>query len=90
MLLFSTGRGSCFGCKPAPSIKLATNSEVYRRMRDDMDIDCGRILSDTPMSEVADEIVQMVLAVASGRKTKSEIQGYGDHEFVPWRLGAVL
>ncbi len=90
MLLFSTGRGSCFGCKPAPSIKLATNSDVYRRMKDDMDIDCGRILSGTPMSEVADEIVQTLLVVASGRKTKSEIQGYGDHEFVPWRLGAVL
>jgi altronate hydrolase len=90
LLLFSTGRGSCFGCKPAPSIKLATNSEVYQRMMDDMDIDCGRILSGTPMAEVANEIVQAVLAVASGRKSKSEMLGYGDHEFVPWRLGAVL
>jgi altronate hydrolase len=90
ILLFSTGRGSCFGCKPAPSIKLATNSDVYRRMIEDMDIDCGRIISGTPMSEVADEVLDALLAVASGRQSKSEMLGYGDHEFVPWRLGAVL
>lgn len=90
LLLFSTGRGSCFGCKPAPSIKLATNSEVFRRMAGDMDIDCGKILSGVSMSEVAEEIFQTVLAVASGRKSHSETLGYGDHEFVPWRLGAVL
>jgi altronate hydrolase len=90
MLLFSTGRGSCFGCKPTPSIKLATNSDLYGRMTDDMDIDCGRILSGVSMREVAEEIFQKVLAVASGQKSKSEMLGYGDHEFVPWRLGAVL
>jgi len=90
MLLFSTGRGSCFGCKPAPSIKLASNSDVFRRMADDMDIDCGRILSGVRMSQVADEIFETMMAVASGRKSKSEQLGYGDHEFVPWRLGAVL
>lgn len=90
LLLFSTGRGSCFGCKPAPSIKLATNSDIYRRMVSDMDIDCGRILGGVPMAAVAEEILQKMFAVASGEKTKSEQLGYGDHEFVPWRLGAVL
>ena len=90
VLLFSTGRGSCFGCKPTPSIKLASNTEVYLRMSTDMDLDCGRIVQGAPLSEVGREIFDLLIEVASGQKTKSETLGYGDHEFVPWRLGAVL
>jgi altronate hydrolase len=90
LLLFSTGRGSCFGCKPAPSIKLSSNSEIYRRMSTDIDLDCGRIVTGASLSAVGREIFDLALAVASGQKTKSETLGYGDHEFVPWRLGAVL
>jgi altronate hydrolase len=90
LLLFSTGRGSCFGCKPSPSIKLSSNSEIYRRMSTDMDLDCGRIVTGAPLAAVGREIFDLALAVASGQKTKSETLGYGDHEFVPWRLGAVL
>jgi altronate hydrolase len=90
LLLFSTGRGSCFGCKPSPSIKLSSNTEMYLRMTADMDLDCGRIVTGAPPSTVGREIFDLLLAVASGQKTKSEALGYGDHEFVPWRLGAVL
>jgi altronate hydrolase len=90
LLLFSTGRGSCFGCKPSPSIKLSTNTEMYLRMSEDMDLDCGRIVSGAPLSLIGRDIFDLMLAVASGQKTKSETLGYGDHEFVPWRLGAVL
>jgi altronate hydrolase len=90
LLLFSTGRGSCFGCKPSPSIKLSTNTEMYQRMSEDMDLDCGRIVTGAPLALVGHDIFDLVLAVASGQKTKSETLGYGDHEFVPWRLGAVL
>jgi altronate dehydratase len=90
LLLFSTGRGSCFGCKPSPSIKLSSNTEMYLRMSTDMDLDCGRVVQGVPLSEVGREIFDLVIAVASGQKTKSETLGYGDHEFVPWRLGAVL
>jgi altronate hydrolase len=90
LLLFSTGRGSCFGCKPSPSIKLSSNTEMYLRMSEDMDLDCGRIVTGTAVSAIGRDIFDLVLAVASGQKTKSETLGYGDHEFVPWRLGAVL
>jgi altronate hydrolase len=90
LLLFSTGRGSCFGCKPSPSIKLSSNTEVYLRMSEDIDLDCGRIVTGAPLSTIGGDIFDLVISVASGQKTKSETLGYGDHEFVPWRLGAVL
>lgn len=90
LVCFTTGRGSAFGAKPVPSIKLATNSALYERMRDDMDVDCGRILSGVPIEVVAEEIFQLVLATASGRWTRSEELGLGDEEFVPWQLGAVM
>ncbi|WP_274425258.1 UxaA family hydrolase [Chelativorans sp. YIM 93263] len=91
IVCFTTGRGSAFGSKPAPTIKLASNSELYRRMPDDMDIDCGAIISaSTPLADKADEILDMILAVASGRATKSEMLGLGDNEFVPWQVGAVM
>ncbi|MBV9077148.1 MAG: altronate dehydratase [Methylobacteriaceae bacterium] len=90
LICFTTGRGSAFGAKPAPSIKIATNSDIYRRMEDDMDIDCGSILEGVPVEEKGREIFETILAVASGRRTKSEELGYGDAEFVPWQIGAVM
>ncbi len=90
ILCFTTGRGSAFGCKPTPSIKLATNSDLYRRMRDDMDIDCGDILDGVPVRQKGEEIYGRIVAVASGERSKSELLGYGDNEFVPWQLGAVM
>ena len=90
LICFTTGRGSAFGAKPAPSIKLATNSDIYRRMIDDMDINCGDILEGMPVEENGREIFAKILAVASGEHTKSEELGYGDAEFVPWQIGAVM
>ncbi|MCZ2856924.1 UxaA family hydrolase [Blastococcus sp. VKM Ac-2987] len=91
VMVFTTGRGSAFGCKPVPSIKVATNSELYRRMTDDMDVNAGAIVDgDRSLDEVGQEIFDLVLETASGRATKSEDLGYGDEEFVPWRVGAVI
>jgi arabinonate dehydratase len=90
VMCFTTGRGSAFGCKPTPSIKLATNTEMYRRMTDDMDINCGDILDGTSIEAKGQEIFDKVLQVASGTHTKSEDLGYGDLEFVPWQIGAVM
>jgi altronate hydrolase len=90
VLCFTTGRGSAFGCKPVPSIKLATNSELYARMTDDMDINCGDILEGTTLEQKGVEIFQHILDVASGKTTKSEALGYGDNEFAPWQVGAVM
>src|SRR5215831_14830354 len=90
VMCFTTGRGSAFGCKPAPSLKLATNSQVYRSMIDDMDIDCGDVVDGMPVAQKGEEIFRQVLAVASGERTKSEELGYGDLEFVPWQIGAVM
>jgi altronate hydrolase len=73
-----------------PSIKLATNSLVYRQMEDDMDINCGVILEGTPLETVGRQVFEEVVAVASGRKTKSEAQGIGEEEFAPWIIGPVL
>jgi arabinonate dehydratase len=89
-MCFTTGRGSAFGCKPAPSIKLATNSRVYASMIDDMDINCGDILDGVSVEQKGQEIFEKVLRVASGERTKSEDLGYGDLEFVPWQIGAVM
>ena len=88
--VFTTGRGSVFGCKPAPSIKVATNTPLYRHMIDDMDIDAGVILERTPVEEVGRQIFEEILSVASGKKTKSEINGVGDEEFAPWSIGPTL
>src|SRR5947199_219092 len=90
VMCFTTGRGSAFGCKPTPSVKLATNSQVYASMIDDMDINCGDILDGTPVAQKGEEIFKKVLATASGARTKSEDLGYGDAEFVPWQIGAVM
>ena len=88
--VFTTGRGSVFGCKPAPSIKIATNTPLYEHMRDDMDIDAGVILDGTPVEEVGRQIFAEILAVASGKKTKSELSGVGEEEFAPWSIGPTL
>ncbi|WP_266064567.1 UxaA family hydrolase [Brucella intermedia] len=90
VLCFTTGRGSAFGCKPVPSIKLASNSELYSRMRDDMDINCGDVVEDISIEEKGTEILDRIISVASGERTRSEQLGYGDLEFVPWQLHAVL
>jgi altronate hydrolase len=90
VLVFTTGRGSVFGCKPAPSIKVATNSPMYQHMIDDMDINAGVILEGTPVEEVGRRIFEEVLAVAGGKKTKSELSGVGEEEFAPWGIGPTL
>jgi len=91
LVVFTTGRGSCFGCRPTPSIKVASNSDLAQRMAEDIDIDAGRILAGTVgVDDVGAEIFAEILAVASGKKTRSELFGYGDDEFLPWHIGAVL
>lgn len=90
VVVFTTGRGSCFGCKPAPTIKIATNSPMYAKMEEDMDINAGVILAGTPLADIGQDIFEEILTVASGKKTKSETQGIGDEEFVPWTVGPTL
>src|SRR5512141_393793 len=88
IVCFTTGRGSAFGCKPSPSIKLATNTPTFLRLEEDMDINCGQILDGTAsMDEMGEQIFQLILRIASGEKTKSELLGLGEHEFVPWQIG---
>jgi altronate hydrolase len=91
IICFTTGRGSVFGCKPAPAIKLASNTALYDRMKEDMDIDCGPIVEgEATVEEIGERIFLSILETASGKKTKSEILGIGDNEFVPWDIGAVM
>jgi altronate dehydratase len=90
MIVFTTGRGSVSGYKPSPCIKLATNSEMYARMKEDMDINCGDILDGVSIEEKGAEILEKIIAVASGQKTFSEELGFGGAEFVPWQIGAVM
>jgi altronate hydrolase len=91
MIAFTTGRGSAFGCKPSPSIKLSSNTEIYRRMSEDIDIDCGPIaVGEASIEAKGAEILDYLLEVASGRRSKSESLGYGGVEFVPWQIGAVM
>ena len=88
IVMFTTGRGSMFGAKPVPSIKLATNTPMYDRLNEDMDLNCGEILDGTAtLPEVAQKIFEQMIRVASGERTKSELLGLGDHEFVPWNIG---
>jgi altronate hydrolase len=91
LICFTTGRGSVYGCKPAPSIKLATNSALYERMTEDMDINCGEIVDGTvSVQQKGQEIFELILRVASGEATCSEALGMGNDEFVPWTLGATM
>jgi arabinonate dehydratase len=90
VMVFTTGRGSCFGCKPTPSIKIATNTPMYDRMSADMDINAGEVLHGKSLQNMGREIFEEVIAVASGKKTKSEALDIGDEEFVPWSIGPIL
>jgi altronate hydrolase len=90
IICFTTGRGSVFGCKPVPSIKLATNSLIYRHMTEDMDIDCGVIVTGTPLATVGRQIFEEIIGVASGKASKSELSGVGEEEFAPWIIGPVM
>ena len=91
VVCFTTRRGSVFGCKPVPSLKLVTNSSMFFRMTEDMDFNCGEIIDGTmDVQEMGSIIFQKILAIASGELTKSEEFGFGDYEFAPWKIGAVL
>ncbi len=91
LICFTTGRGSAYGCAPTPSLKLATNSALWQRQEEDMDINCGEIVDGTAsIQEMGQRIFELVLATASGEPSKSEKHGYGQNEFVPWQVGAVM
>lgn len=90
LVMFTTGRGSCFGCKPTPVIKIATNTPMFRHLRDDMDLNAGVVLEGQDLQHVGDEFFEFALRVASGEKTRSEELGVGDHEFIPWTVGPTL
>ena len=91
LICFTTGRGSAYGCAPSPSLKLSTNTALWQRQQEDIDIDCGVVIDGlATIDEVGERIFGLMLEVASGRKTKSELHGYGQNEFVPWQLGAVM
>ena len=90
LVIFTTGRGSVFGFKPAPVIKVVSNSATYHHMVDDMDVNAGKVLEGVPMDQVADELMGLVIAVASGQQTKSEAQNMGELEFVPWQARGML
>ena len=91
LVCFSTGRGSAFGFKPAPSVKLATNTAMFNRLEEDMDINCGQIADGTrSVEDMGADIFELWLKTASGTPSKSEALGYGDHEFVPWQIGTMM
>ena len=91
MGVFTTGRGSVYGCKPAPCIKVATHTPLFLHMNDDMDLNAGTILDGSEtVEQVGRRIFEKIIAVASGEKTKSELAGIGDEEFAPWQLGPTL
>jgi altronate hydrolase len=91
LICFTTGRGSAYGCKPAPSLKLATNTALFTHQEEDMDINCGTVIDGTEtIQQVGERFFGMILETASGRKSKSEAFGYGEDEFAPWVLGATM
>lgn len=90
LICFTTGRGSMFGSKPAPTIKLASNTPMFTRLEEDMDINCGVVIDgECTVAELGQRIFEQILRHASGEQTKSELLGLGDHEFVPWHMGIV-
>jgi altronate hydrolase len=91
LICFTTGRGSAYGCAPSPSLKLSTNTALFQRQGDDIDIDCGPIVDGLSSIDAMGEVIfRQMLATASGERTASECHGYGQNEFVPWQLGAVM
>ena len=91
MIVFTTGRGSAYGCAPAPSLKLSTNTPLWVKQEEDIDLNCGEIADGTAtVDETGQRLFDLMLASASGAKSKSEQHGYGQSEFVPWYLGAVM
>ena len=91
VICFTTGRGSAYGCAPSPSLKLATNTALWQKQEEDMDINCGEIVDgQVSIQEMGERIFQHILACASGQLSKSEQHGYGQNEFVPWQVGAVM
>lgn len=90
LMCFTTGRGSAYGNKPCPSIKLATNTPIYTQMAEDMDINCGDVIEGVSLEDKGRQIFDLMLKTASGQKTKSEELGYGENEYVPWYIGAVM
>jgi altronate hydrolase len=91
MICFTTGRGSAYGCKPSPSLKLATNSPLFAHQEDDMDFNCGTIIDGTEtIAQAGQRFFELILRVAGGERTKSELFGYGEDEFAPWTLGATM
>jgi altronate hydrolase len=91
MVCFTTGRGSAYGCAPSPSLKLSTNTTLWNRQEEDIDINCGEIVDgNSTVDEMGERFFRLILDTASGAKTKSELHGYGQNEFVPWYLGAVM
>lgn len=90
LICFTTGRGSAYGCAPSPSIKLATNTALWLRQRDDMDVNCGGVLDGTHgIDELGETVFRLMLATASGQRSRSELHGYGQNEFVPWQLSVI-
>jgi len=90
IICFTTGRGSAFGCAGVPTIKLATSNALFERMRDDMDVNCGDLLTGVPMATISQRIFEAIIRHASGEKVRSEVLGYGHDEFLPWHVGAVM
>jgi altronate hydrolase len=91
MICFTTGRGSAYGCKPAPSLKLATNTALFVHQEEDMDFNCGTIIDgNETIAQAGERFFELILRVASGDKTKSEQFGYGEDEFAPWTIGATM
>jgi altronate hydrolase len=91
LIAFTTGRGSAYGCAPSPSLKLSTNTALWVKQEDDIDINCGEVIDGSAsIDEMGERIFRLMLDTASGRATKSEQHGYGQNEFVPWQLGATM
>ena len=91
LICFTTGRGSAYGCAPSPSVKLATNTALWQRQSDDMDLNCGDVLEgSTTIEQLGAVLFQLLLDVASGKRSRSEQHGYGQNEFVPWQISAIM
>ena len=91
LICFTTGRGSAYGCAPSPSLKFSTNTALWKKQEEDMDLNCGEIVDNgVSIADMGQRIFEMILKAASGEPTKSEKHGYGQNEFVPWQVGAVM